>query len=232
MSAERRIEQQSLVQLAAEAIREMILSGELRPGDHLVEERLTETLGISRPPLREAFRLLQREGLVVGIPRRGNVVSPLTSQDVNEIFTLRAALERLAMELAVPVRQLDRMMRCRSALEAMADSARREDRAGLVKTAFEFHLALVALAGNRRLEEMYHSLWLQMALCMAANTRFRESRNESLTDNVARHRLLLEIVESGELKDVLVAFEAHGDRAFFEELVETLAAADDAPLTR
>src|SRR5215204_3700181 len=77
-----RIDAPSLVVLAAEAIRKMILSGALAPGDRLIEERLTEELGISRPPLREALRLLQQGGLIENRPRRGSVVTTLTDQDV------------------------------------------------------------------------------------------------------------------------------------------------------
>ena len=91
-SAGARIDAPSLVLLAAEAIRKMILSGALAPGDRLIEERLTEELGISRPPLREALRLLQHEGLIETRPRRGSTVTILTDQDVYEILTLRSAL--------------------------------------------------------------------------------------------------------------------------------------------
>ena len=81
----------SLVQLAADELRRMILSAELQPGERLIEERLTEHLGISRPPLREAMRILQQEGLIVVQPRRGATVTSLSDQDVFEILTLRSA---------------------------------------------------------------------------------------------------------------------------------------------
>src|SRR3954464_4542740 len=98
---EQRLRSPSLVQLAADAIRRMILAGELAEGERLIEERLTEQLGISRPPLREALRVLGQEGLIVARPRRGSTVATLTAQDVFEILTLRTALERLAIELGV-----------------------------------------------------------------------------------------------------------------------------------
>ena len=110
-----RIEAPSLVHLAVESIRDMILSGRLSPGDRLIEERLTEELGISRPPLREALRLLEQEGLIETRPRRGAVVATLTDQDVFEILTLRSALERLAVELGMPVRVPERLQVCRNA---------------------------------------------------------------------------------------------------------------------
>lgn len=223
---ERRIQQPSLVQLAAEAVREMILSGELQPGDRLVEERLTAELGISRPPLREAMRLLEREGLLVNIPRRGVLVTPLTPKDIYEIFTLRAVYERMAVDLGIPVHDPERLERVRNALGKMDEAARTKDRAKLVESAFAFHLGLVALAGHSRLEEAYRALWLQLRLCMAVNTRVRERQNETLEDNVERHRRLLSLVEAGDRDALLAEFEAHGDRAFMDELTESLQKVD------
>ena len=68
--------------LAAEALRSMILSGELMPGDRLPEIRLTAQLGVSRSPLREAMSVLEQEGLIVQAPRRGAIVAPLTAHDI------------------------------------------------------------------------------------------------------------------------------------------------------
>lgn len=220
---QRRIQQTSLPHLAAEAVRDMILAGELRPGERLVEERLTDALGISRPPLREALRLLEREGLISHHPRRGAIVTTLSEQDVYEVWTLRAALERLALELGMPVGDAARLERCHVALRGMDESARRSDRAGLVRSAFQFHLAIVGLAGHRRLEEAYQSLQLQMHLWMAANTQVRERHQETLAENVARHRLLLDLVEAGDRAAALAELERHGDHAYLRELTDELA---------
>jgi DNA-binding GntR family transcriptional regulator len=223
LEKDRRIQQPSLVRLAADAIREMVLSGELRPGARLVEERLTDELGISRPPLREALRLLEQEGLVVSLPRRGVIVTPLSAQDLYELLTLRSAYERMAVELGIPVRDPQLLERVREALGEMAAAARSEDRAQFVRSAYEFHLSIVGLARHRRLEEAYRALWLQMHLFMAANTRVREQRNENLKANVERHRRLLALVEGGDREAVLAELENHGDRTYFEEVTRELA---------
>jgi DNA-binding GntR family transcriptional regulator len=220
---DRRIQQPSLVRLAADAVRDMVLSSELRPGDRLVEERLTEQLGISRPPLREALRLLEQEGLLVSIPRRGVIVTPLTTQDLYEIYTLRTAYERMAIELGVPVRDPHLLARVRRGLAAMVEAAKNDDRAQLVKTSFEFHLAIVGLARHRRVEEAYRALWLQLHLFMAVNTRLREEQNdETLEANVERHRRLLATVEAGDRTAVLAELENHGNRTVFEAAMKEL----------
>lgn len=209
-----RLDPPSLVQLAADELRALILSGELQPGARLVEERLTERLGISRPPLREAMRLLQTEGLIDVQPRRGATVTRLSDQDVHEILTLRSALERLAVELGVPVSDPELLERCRTALAGMQDCARRKDRAHLVEAGYQFHSAIVGLAGHRRLEQLYHSLHQQLLLCMAMNLYAREHHYEDLAKHVQRHRVLLDVIEAGDPKAVLDELAVHGERSF------------------
>ncbi|RKN46932.1 GntR family transcriptional regulator [Streptomyces hoynatensis] len=213
-AASHQLDPPSLVQLAAGAIRKMILSGELGPGDRLIELALTERLGISRPPLREAMRLLQQEGLIVVQPRRGATVATLTDRDVYEILTLRSGLERTAVELGVPVRDQRRLEVCRAALGRMEAAARAEDRATLVESGYAFHAAIVGLAGHRRIDEIYASLHRQLLLCMARNLYVRERYYEDLDVHVARHRYLLDLVEAGDPAAVLAELAVHGERSF------------------
>jgi DNA-binding GntR family transcriptional regulator len=204
----------SLTVLATGALRSMILSGELTPGEHLVEERLTEQLGISRPPLREAMRILQHEGLIVTRPRRGSTVVTLTEQDVYEIITLRRALERLAVELGVPVREPERLERIRLTLQQMEDHAAAQDRPALVRAGYDFHAAIVGLAGHRRLEETYGWVKQQMLLCMARNLEVREHFFENLEEHVARHRHLFDLIAAGDPQAVLDELAVHGENSF------------------
>ncbi|MEV6288561.1 GntR family transcriptional regulator [Kribbella sp. NPDC051770] len=213
---EHQLESPSLVQLAANAIRRMILAGELAEGERLIEERLTEQLGISRPPLREALRVLEQEGLIVTKPRRGSTVATLTDQDVFEILTLRSALERLAVELGVPVQVPERLKVAQDALLEMERCASAEDRGSLVQAGYRFHSSLVALAGHRRLEEAYASVQQQLLLCMARNLYAREHFYEDLHEHVARHRKLLDLVEAGDPASVLAELAVHGERSFSE----------------
>src|SRR5690606_6928498 len=120
------LESRSLAQQAAEVVRRRILSGEIKPGEKLREEKLAGELGISRPPLREALRLLESEGLLEALPRRGVTVAPLSEKDAWEIATLRSALERTAMELALPVSP-EQLVDCRKALDTMRQVAQIKD---------------------------------------------------------------------------------------------------------
>jgi DNA-binding GntR family transcriptional regulator len=96
LSAHSRLERPdvpSVEELVTTALRDAILSGELRPGDRLLQEQLAEQLRVSRIPLRDALRRLEAEGLVRIGPRRGAEVASLTPDDVREIYAIRIALE-------------------------------------------------------------------------------------------------------------------------------------------
>lgn len=211
----------SMSKLASDALRTMILSGELRPGDRVVENRLTEQLGVSRPPLREALKELEHEGLIVQHARRGAVVTPLTQHDVYEIVTMREDLETMAIRLGVPVRDPKLLRPVEDAVRAIERAAEDGDEGAVTEHGFAFHLAVVGLAGHRRLADAYRALALQMQLCMGLNRSARRDR-EDLAGNAARHRELLAVIEGGDPDAVLAALAGHGHRTFLAELVDGL----------
>src|SRR5688572_3458655 len=90
----------NLREQVVEQIRTAIIEGRLKPNDHIVESSLTQMLGISRTPVREALILLEQDGLVVSYPNRGSYVRNFTSQDVDEVFSMRTMLENFAGELS------------------------------------------------------------------------------------------------------------------------------------
>jgi DNA-binding GntR family transcriptional regulator len=204
----------TLVDLAASAIRKKILAGTLQPGEQLREEPLTEELGVSRAPLREAFRVLESEGLLSTRARRGSFVATLTEQDVFEIMTLRSALERMAFELGIPVRDPKLLIPARAAVEEMGRCAREKDRGALVLAGYAFHFALIGIANHRRLEATYASVQNQLLVCMSRNLIVRERYYEDLEEHVERHRVLLKLVESGDSAAALAELAAHGAYSF------------------
>ncbi|SMH48839.1 transcriptional regulator, GntR family [Rathayibacter oskolensis] len=221
-SAMARLEAPSLVTMAADAVRAKILAGDLAPGDRLIEERLTEELAISRPPLREALRLLENEGIIDRLPRRGTFVKTLTDQDAHEILTIRSALERLAFETGIPVSDASRLEPARRALDEMQRSASLEDRGNLVLAGYAFHSALIRIAGNSRLEAIYASVQQQILLCMSRNLIARERFYEDLDEHVARHRHLLDVVSAGDVAAALAELAVHGAGSFEAQVSRTL----------
>jgi DNA-binding GntR family transcriptional regulator len=91
----------SLREKVAEQIRTAIIEGRLKPNDHIVEANLTQQLGVSRTPVREALILLEREALIVSLPHRGSFVRAFDEDDVDAIFTMRTTLENFAGELVM-----------------------------------------------------------------------------------------------------------------------------------
>src|SRR3954454_11054871 len=122
----------SNVDLAAEALRDAIGDGRIQPGERIKEIPLSQALGISRGPIRDALRLLERDGLVELIPNRGAVVPEVRALDVLEVYALRAslgslALQKLMVEDRVPDAALDRALRALQAAVAEGDQRRAGD---------------------------------------------------------------------------------------------------------
>mgnify|MGYP000767363598 FL=1 len=80
-------------------LRQAILRGELKPGERLMEIRLANQLGVSRTPIREAIRMLELDGLVIMVPRKGAQVAQITEKDLNDVLEVRLGLEELAVKL-------------------------------------------------------------------------------------------------------------------------------------
>jgi DNA-binding GntR family transcriptional regulator len=206
----------SLVDLAVRRLRTEILSGALVPGERLVEEQLTRRFGISRAPLREALRLLGQQGLVEHLPRRGVRVTRLSARDMDELFTLRDALERFAVRCAFGGGGLPDPGRLGNLRAAVAEI----ERCASGGTALErdaahrgFHLALVALAGHHHLMRVYEPLLSQLQLYMATNMR-REAHDRSPGDGALRHRRLFDAITTGDTDAVLAELDHHGARAY------------------
>ena len=208
------LEAASLVDLAVRRLRAEILSGELAPGERIIEEQLTRRFGTSRAPLREALRLLGQQGLVEHLPRRGVRVTRLSARDIDELFSLRDALEQFAVRCAAagPADDvgLDAMA---AAVTAMERATAKGDPLAQDAAHRAFHVALVARSGHRHLIEVYEPVILKLQLYMATNLR-REAVERPSDEGPLRHRRLYEAVRGGDLTTVLDALAHHGARAY------------------
>ncbi len=214
----------SLATYARQSIERAILSGDYLPGERLIEERLCDELGISRPPLREALKELAHTGIVEHVPRKGVRVMSITQHDVFEIATLRRELERMAMQLMLPQLEEARVKRCRDALIAMEAIADGGTEGEMVSAGFEFHFAVVGLAGHTRIESTYRAMAMQLQLCMALNNKARREV-EDLSGNVARHTRMLEVILRGDADEIEAEFDSHGNLSFLVDVVDQLGGA-------
>lgn len=140
------------------AIRDMITTGALPQGAHLREAELASALGMSRGPVREALVELAREGLVVLRRHRGAQVITLSTEDAEEVYTLRRALERLAVERACGRLTPDHLAELDSVLDEMRHLDADYSAGQAVELDLAFHDVLVRAAGHSRLERS----WLQI----------------------------------------------------------------------
>ncbi len=217
-SADDRLDVPTLVEAVVSQLRRLIVSGELKPGERLIEERLAERFGVSRPPMREALRVLQRDGIVQSRQRRGSIVTPVTAEDVREICSLRSMLERTAVELGVPVVERGALVPLQSAVERIRAAVQAGLQDEVVAANRAFHTAVIALPRHGRLMVIWESLQLQMQMCMAFNLTLRQQTQHDPAESVARHEVLLGLIEAGDREAVLRELKVHGDRSFLDHL--------------
>ena len=145
-------------------LRQGILTGELKPGERLLEMHLAQRLGVSRTPIREAMRKLELEGLVIMVPRRGAEVANISSKSLKDVLEVRVALDSLAASLAcerITQEGLDELHR---ACEEFAKTTREKelDATKIAKADVALHDVIVRATGNERLQQMISNLSEQM----------------------------------------------------------------------
>jgi DNA-binding GntR family transcriptional regulator len=145
-------------------IRNAIVTGKLRPGERLKESVIADQMSVSRSPVREAFRQLEQEDLITSIPNQGSFVRAFNENDVKEIFTLRAALEDLACEIAVREGKLQPadLERLEAYIEQQKEAVKARDFDRLTKLDMDFHEFVCKKSGFKRLLKMWRSLRAQI----------------------------------------------------------------------
>lgn len=172
-------------------LRQEILANRLPPGTVLQEVALSESLGVSRGPVREAIGRLGSEGLVTVRPRRGAIVASLTREEFLEAYQVREALEVLAIRLAVPRLSAASLAELRRLIEEMVELAERSDVDGFFRANAAFHWAFVEASGNQRLRDVYQQLVGQMGRYQMRSLALRGSLRRSIQE----HRAILRAVE-------------------------------------
>ncbi|MCK8675237.1 GntR family transcriptional regulator [Rhodococcus sp. HM1] len=148
----------SLRDVAYDELRSRIIGLDLAPGTRLIERDLAEELAVSRIPLREAMQRLERDGLVVVVPRQGAIVSPFTVDDVRDLFDVRENLEVLAARLAAERADEEGLAALAAQLDTARDATERGDKAAIAAANAKFHTLIVDLAANPLLESILQPL--------------------------------------------------------------------------
>ena len=152
----------SLHETVTARLRDLIVAGELPEGSRIVERELCDQLGISRTPLREAFKVLAVEGLVEILPNRGAIVSRLGPREARDMLRVIARLEALAGELACASATDEEIAAVRVMHDEMIDLYRTGGRSEYFRLNQEIHLAIVRIARNEQLRAMHGLLHARM----------------------------------------------------------------------
>lgn len=149
---------QTLREKILETIRDAILRGVLKPGEKVAEPELAERFGISRTPIREAFRQLESEGYLTVIPRKGAVVTALSERDVKEFYAIKAILEGYAARIATKKltdKEIEKLEAINARLQQLANEG---DVKNFYRTHNEFHELFIRAADNHKLLELIQQL--------------------------------------------------------------------------
>ncbi|NLM12130.1 MAG: GntR family transcriptional regulator [Epulopiscium sp.] len=140
------------------ALRKAILSGDLKPGERLMEKQLAEKMGVSRTPVREAIRKLELEGFVVMVPRKGAQVAEITEKDIQDVLEVRGALEGLAVKLACENMDEKDLRSLKRVMKEFSEASKREDIDEMIEKDVEFHDIIFRATKNEKLIQIVNNL--------------------------------------------------------------------------
>ncbi len=211
-------------QHAVDFLRGLIVSGALRPRQRVNQEDVAAQVGLSVAPVREALRVLEQEGQVTYLPRRGYFVTELRIEDLREIYALRALLEARAARHALPTLDEDALARITHAAADCAVAAEAADVAAELAANRRFHLAILEAPGQPHLLRLIRQLWDATEAYRAMYYNSPEERRASLE----AHDRILRAVAAGDADRLVAELDDHRARAL-EVLGGVLAPAGDAP---
>lgn len=195
----------SLTSVVQQELERRIVQGELSPGDKLIEAALAESLGVSRGPVREAFRMLEEAGLVRQEKNRGVFVRHIPLDEAMEIFDLRAMMdEAVGRQLAAAITP-DQLRQVRSMVDAMERAVKAGDADTYHLLNLQFHDTLVAFSGNRKLTVLYRRLINELSLFRRMNL----ADSNQLPVSASEHRAIVKAIASGDAEAAGRAMRQH-----------------------
>ena len=187
-----------------EQLIEDILNGRLAPGARIVETRIAQQFGVSQGPVREALRDLELFGFVVSSPFRGTQVRKISTQDLLEIYPIRAALEGVAARAAAGRIDDATLAQLEDLIGEMREAAVRDDHRTAVDADQAFHHTIVKASGNRMLEHVWQTMRLSITTCVTHSLTHR-----SLHEIAERHVNVLEALRARDPQRAEAAIRRH-----------------------
>jgi DNA-binding GntR family transcriptional regulator len=200
------------------AIVEGAALGRFQPGQRLIETEISEQLGVSRLPLREALKILETQGIVERLPRRGTQLMEVNADKLRKVLEVRAQLEVLALRSIFKNGRIDDLMRAfDQVLKHMQREADSKNRIGLATTDMQFHRAICVTSGNEVLAKLWEGLSQQLVILFCVegrailDLRTIHDRHSALRDAIstgdaggAEAALLTHILKSWRFDDAFI----------------------------
>jgi DNA-binding GntR family transcriptional regulator len=201
-------------------IRRLLVTGELAPGTPVRQEAVADRLAVSRVPVREALKVLEGEGHVVYLPRRGYVVSELSVADLSEVYRLRELLEAEAIRVAVPRLDDVTVAAIERAAHDVDAAGRRGDLVAMTSCNRDFHFLLFDAAGMPRLSRTLRQLWDATDVYRGVYFAGTGNRRRVADD----HATLVAALRARDVRAAVAAQKSHRD-ASVSAVTEALAGA-------
>ena len=189
------INHKSLAEYIFEDLESKIIAGALKPGQRIVEEELCRSFGVSRSPVREALRILESQGFVQRSPRRGVSVTKITMKEAEDIYTIRARLDSLAVYLAIKNKQPGVVRKLKKLHEKMIEVAERNNVSEYFKLNRKFHDTISQESNNQQLIKLLETFDKQ-------TMRYRRMVVRApgwMKDSIKTHAKIIQWFESGDL---------------------------------
>ncbi|WP_409333217.1 GntR family transcriptional regulator [Trujillonella humicola] len=199
-------------------LRRAIVEGELRPGKHIQQDEIAERIGVSLIPAREALKVLEGEGQVTYIPRKGYFVSELHAEDLIEVNMLRELLEDRAARAAVDLLDDDALDRLEQAAEDCSVASTTGDVAAELAANRRFHFGIFEVGGGTHMMRLIRLLWESTEAYRAIyynNEAERHAADEA-------HERILDAARARDADRLVAELDAHRDRAL-RTLVQILS---------
>ena len=185
------------------ALRKAIVNGDYAPGERLTEDRLADDFGVSRNPVREALRVVEAEGFVTIVPRRGAFVTVPDDSMIADMFAARERLETLAARLAAERATRADIAALRCLLAAARDATDRAEFSKVAELNSDLHLLVVSIGGNKWLSSIATGLYLQV------HWIFRLGAAHRAPHSWVEHIRLVDAIEAGDGDEAEEAAKAH-----------------------
>ncbi len=199
------LKSKSLREQILDVLRDAILTGDLKPGQNLVETDLASQLGVSRAPLREAIQTLNNEGLIETIPYHGSKVRTLTKTDLEELYSMRSVLEVFAIRRIIDQRDTEHIDKLMTIYQNMLEAAEADDLKQVSAIDRVFHNTLIDMSNHSLLQSTWNSVALRVRQVMALRNQY----NSDIKQIAYNHLPIIEAIRDSLVDRAVALIEEH-----------------------